>query len=72
MTTQEKYKFRMPVDVVELVRKLHPILKANTRKALQLIGQNSSVGKLLKDELADLRNYRVKKYQIINVFMIRI
>ena len=65
MTAQEKYKFRLPDDIVELVRKLHPTLKANIRQALQLIGQNPSAGKLLKDELADLRSYRVKKYRII-------
>ena len=65
MTTQEKYKFRVTDDVVALVRKLHPILKANIRQALQLIGQNPYSGKPLKDELADLRSYRVKKYRII-------
>ena len=68
MTAQGKYKFRLPDDIVELVRKLHPTLKANIRQALTLIGQNPSAGKLLKDELADLRSYRVKKYQIIYRF----
>ncbi len=65
MTTQEKYKFRLPDDIVVLVRKLHPTLKANIRRALQLIGQNPYAGKLLKEELANLRSYRVKKYRII-------
>ncbi len=65
MTTQEKYQFRVPDDIVTLMRKLHPILKANLRQALQLIGQNPYSGKPLKEELANLRSYRVKKYRII-------
>jgi mRNA interferase RelE/StbE len=65
VTTQGKYTFRLPDDIVALVRNLHPILKANIRRALQLIGQNPYAGKLLKDELANLRSYRVKKYRII-------
>ena len=65
MTAQEKYIFRLPDDIVELVRKMHPTLKANIRQALHLIGENPYAGKLLKDELADLRSYRVKKYRVI-------
>jgi len=65
MTVQKQYTFRIPDDIVTLLRKLHPTLKANLRKALQLIGQNPYSGKSLKEELADLRSYRVKKYLII-------
>jgi mRNA-degrading endonuclease RelE of RelBE toxin-antitoxin system len=65
VTIQEKYTFRLPDDIVVLVRKLHPVLKANIRRALQLIGQNPYAGKLLKDELENLRGYRVKKCRVI-------
>ncbi len=65
MTKREMYKFKVPDDIVTLVRKLHPTLKANIRQALRLIGQNPYSGKSLKDELANLRSYRVKKYRII-------
>ena len=65
MATQKKYKYRLPDDIVTLVRKLHPTLKANVRQALRLIGQNPYAGKQLKEELAHLRSYRVKKYRII-------
>jgi len=69
VTAQEKYTFRLPDDIVELVRKLHPTLKANIRQAFHFIGQNPYAGKLLKDELADLRSYRVKKCRIIYRFL---
>ena len=65
MTDLVKYTFKVPDDVAELVRKLHPNIKANLRKAMQLIGQDPYSGKMLKDELAQLRSYRVKKYWII-------
>ena len=65
MTRREQYKFSVPDDIVTLVRKLHPTLKANIKHALQLIEQNPHTGKSLKDELAGLRSYRVKKYRII-------
>jgi mRNA interferase RelE/StbE len=55
----------VPDDVSALVRKLHPTIKTNLRQAMQLIGQDPSRGKILKDELAQLRSYRVKKYRII-------
>jgi len=60
-----RYVFRLPDDVAALVRKLHPALKTNVRQALQLIGRDPYCGKALKDELGDLRSYRVKKYRII-------
>ncbi len=65
MIAQVKYTFRVPDDVAALVRKLHPTIKANLRQAMQLIGQDPYSGKMLKDELAQLRSYRVKKYRII-------
>jgi mRNA interferase RelE/StbE len=55
----------VPDDVAALVRKLHPTIKANLRLAMQLISQDPYSGKMLKDELAQLRSYRVKKYRII-------
>ena len=48
-----------------MVRKLHPTIKTNLRQALLLIGQNPYCGKMLKDELASSRSYRVTKYRII-------
>ncbi len=65
MIPQVKYTFRVPDDVAALVRKLHPTIKANLRQAMQLIGQDPYCGKMLKEELAQLRSYRVKKYRII-------
>jgi len=65
VTTPEKYKFRLPDDIVTLVRKLHPTIKEKIRQALGLIGQNPYSGKALKEELTNLRSFRVRKYRII-------
>lgn len=65
MTVQEQYKFRVPDEIVILLHKLHPTIKANLRRGLQIIGQNPYSGKPLKEELADLRSFRVKKYRVI-------
>ncbi len=65
MTARIRYTFRVPDDIAAMLRKLHPTIKANLRQAMQLIGQDPYRGKMLKDELAQLRSYRVKKYRII-------
>ena len=58
-------RYRLTDELASLIRKLHPTLKVNIKHALELMGENPSCGKLLKEELANLRSYRVKKYRII-------
>ena len=65
MSFQGKYIFRLPDHVAGLLRKLHPAIKANLKRALQFISEDPFCGKALKDELAGLRSYRVKRYRII-------
>jgi mRNA interferase RelE/StbE len=55
----------VPDEVAELVRRLHPQLKAGIKTALRDILDNPACGKALKDELDGLRSYRFKRFRII-------
>lgn len=62
---QKKYGLRVPDEVAELVRCLHPQLKAGIKAALKNILDDPACGKALKDELDGLRSYRFKRFRII-------
>ena len=59
------YKVRVPNEVVELIRSLHPLLKKKVRAGLEEIFQDPYCGKALKDELAGLWSFRIKRFRII-------
>lgn len=59
------YKLRVPDDVAELVRNMHPHLKKKIKASLQIILSNPNSGKALKDELTGLRSFRVSRLRII-------
>lgn len=59
------YKVRVPDEVVELIRSLHPLLKKKVRAGLEEILQDPYCGKALKDELAGLWSFRIKRFRII-------
>ncbi len=59
------YKVRVPHEVVELIRSLHPLLKKKVRAGLEEISQDPYCGKALKDELAGLWSFRIKRLRII-------
>ncbi len=59
------YKFKLPDDLAGLVRSLHPELKTRVRAALDMILKDPSGGKALKDDLAGLQSFRVKRFRII-------
>lgn len=58
-------KLRVPDEVAELVRKMHPHLKKKIKASLKVILSDPNAGKALKDELAGLRNFRVSRFRII-------
>ncbi len=60
-----KFVLRVPDDVAHFLRKLHPVIKSHIRSGLGAILADPSCGKALKDDLAGLRSYRVKRYRII-------
>ncbi len=59
------YKLKVPDEIVELLRNMHPYIKRKVKKALQTIITELFSGKALKDELEGLRSYRVSSLRII-------
>ena len=59
------HKLRLSDELAELIRGMHPLLKSKMRAALTMIVQNPASGKALKEELAGLRSFRVKRLRIV-------
>jgi mRNA interferase RelE/StbE len=59
------YRLRVPGEIRNLVRGLHPDLKRKVRASLEAIVTDPSSGKGLRDELTGLRSYRVGHFRII-------
>ena len=59
------YKLRVPDEVAELVRGMHPHLKRKIKASLQMILSDPESGKALKDELSGLRSFRVSRFRIV-------
>lgn len=62
---QTIYKLRIPDDVAELIRNMHPHLKRKLRASLQVILADTNSGKSLKDELKGLRSFCVSRFRNI-------
>ena len=58
-------KLRVPDEIVSLIRGMHPHLKKRVQAALNEISHDPYCGKVLKEELAKLRSYRIKRFRII-------
>ena len=59
------YLLKVPDSTASRIRKLHPDIKSQIRRALQSILQSPDSGKALKEELRGLRSYRINRYRII-------
>jgi len=59
------HKLRVPYEIVSLIRGMHPLLKKRVKAALSEISHDPHCGKTLKEELAGLRSYRIKRFRII-------
>lgn len=62
---QATCKLRIPDDLANLVRGMHPHLKRKIKASLKLILSNPNEGKALKNDLAGLRSFRVSRFRII-------
>ncbi len=51
--------------MAEFIRGMHPHLKRKMKASLKIIVSNPSEGKALKDELSELRSFRVSRFRII-------
>lgn len=58
-------RIKIPAEVADLVRSLHPQIKRKVRAALDEILKESASGKRLHGELAAFRSFRVGKIRII-------
>jgi mRNA interferase RelE/StbE len=59
------HRLRVPDEIAELVRRMHPDLKRKTRASMKTILADPSSGKALKDELAGLRSFRAGTFRVI-------
>jgi mRNA interferase RelE/StbE len=59
------HRLRVPDEVADLVRGMHPTLKRKTRASFKTILADPSSGKALKGELAGLRSFRVGTFRVI-------
>ena len=58
-------RFRVPAEVAQLVRGLHPDIKRKVRAALDRIALDAEVGKALQGDLKGLRSLRVARFRVI-------
>jgi mRNA interferase RelE/StbE len=56
---------RLPNDVQETIRSLHPDLKRRLRVALDLLRVEPASGKELRGELEGWRSFRVGRFRIV-------
>jgi len=60
-----RYRLRVPDEIVDLLRSLHPEIKRKTKAALDLIASDPDVGKSLRDELRGLKSFKIGRFRII-------
>jgi len=59
------YRIRITDGLAEFIRGMHPHLKRKIKASLNIILSNPSEGKTLKDELSELRSFRVSRFRLI-------
>lgn len=60
-----KIRFKVPAEVAQLVRGLHPDIKRKVRAALDRLAQDVEAGKALQGDLRGLRSLRVARFRVI-------
>lgn len=58
-------RFRIPTEVAQLVRGLHPDIKRKVRAALDRLAIDSGAGKALQGDLKGLLSLRVARFRVI-------
>jgi mRNA interferase RelE/StbE len=59
------YKLRVPEEVAESIREMHPHLKRKIRASLKILLADPAEGKPLKEEPKGLMSFRVSRFRII-------
>lgn len=65
MAVKSAHRFRVPAQVVRLLRGLHPQIKHKLRSGLDLLGRDPHAGKALRGEFEGLRSLRVGQFRIV-------
>lgn len=65
MAVKSIYQFRVPGEVVRLLRGLHPRIKPKLRSGLDLLGREPHAGKALQGEFECLRSLRIGQFRIV-------
>ena len=60
-----RYRLRVPKEIVDLLRSLHPEIKRKMKAALNLIESEPGAGKSLRDELRGLKSLKIGRFRII-------
>jgi len=59
------YKLRVTDDVAHFLKAFHPDLKRKIKAGMKILVSTPDAGKVLRDELAGLRSFRVSRFRII-------
>jgi len=59
------HKIRVPDEVADLIRGMHPDMKKKVRASLDMILTDPQKGKALKEELGGLHSFRVGNFRIV-------
>ena len=62
---KQPLRFRIPAEVAQLVRGLHPDIKRKVRAALDRLALDAEAGKALQGDLKGLRSLRVARFRVI-------
>jgi mRNA interferase RelE/StbE len=60
-----RYRLRVPDEIVDFLRSLHPEIKRKIKAGLDLIASDPGVGKSLRHELRGLKSFQIGRFRII-------
>ena len=60
-----RHRLKVPDEIADFLRSLHPEIKRKTKAALDLIASEPGVGKSLRDELRGLKSLKIGRIRII-------
>jgi len=60
-----RYRLRVPDEIADFLRSLHPEIKRKIKSALNVIVSEPAAGKALQEELRGLRSFRIGRTRII-------
>ncbi len=63
--TTPPYSVRIPNSIANLIRNMHPHIKTKVKAGLHAIAVDPFAGKALREDLRELRSFRVSRFRII-------